>query len=276
MQAGLKLAEITAGPLYRARTKYGAATLLAVQEQNAAAARDVYELAQRLPSTATIDELSVFGYKLNGLLFESSELVVCYKGERVHVLKCLDSKEAARLARFHEVFGGSLVPGVTPYELVTTHSGKRLMFMPKYATALEPVPYLSEGGIEKLWANMQAALSALHSQGFAHMDIKPANICLDGAGEAFLIDLGSVCAFGAHTSSTPAYVPHDVLSRRSSAALDWWMLAMTLAEKACGPEGGLPVGYTPCSATMSELRAHLARFLPDQMWADLQTKLVPV
>lgn len=84
------------------------------------------------------------------------------------------------------------------------------------------------------------------------MDIKPANICLDGAGEAFLIDFGSVCAFGAHTSSTPAYVPHYVLSRRSSAALDWWMLAMTLAEKACGPEGGLPVG--PCSegVTMSE------------------------
>jgi hypothetical protein len=31
-----------------------------------------------------------------------SELTVCFKGEHVHLLKCLDPKEAARIAIFSE------------------------------------------------------------------------------------------------------------------------------------------------------------------------------
>lgn len=51
------------------------------------------------------------------------------------------------------------------------------------------------------------------------------------------------------------------------------MLAMTLAEKACGSGQGLEVGGTS-HATKNELRTHLASHLSPAVWAALEPKLV--
>jgi serine/threonine protein kinase len=50
-----------------------------------------------------------------------------------------------------------------------------------------------------LWENVSAALTDLHRLGFAHGDIKPANLGFDAGGAFFLIDLDSAARFGAAT-----------------------------------------------------------------------------
>ncbi len=142
--------------------------------------------------------------------------------------------------------------------------------MPKFATTLEPIAHVDAQDSQALWRDMRQALEALHGLGFAHMDVKPANICFNAASEAVLIDLGSICPFGDRSSSTPAYCPTD-LDGRASPARDWWMLAMTLAEKCCGVGHSLAVarrGYTK-----AEVRAHLAAYLDPEIWQELQTRL---
>lgn len=186
----------------------------------------------------------------------------------------LDYDEAVRARIFHDALAGEHVPHVTPYELIETAKGKNYMIMPKFATTLEPLPFLSSDGVAMLWAHVQEALEGLHARGFAHADVKPAKICLtEDGGSVFLIDLGSMARMGERTSSTAPYVPLDVPRGRASAALDWWMLAMTLAEKACGSGQGLEVGGTS-HATMNELRTHLASHLSPAVWAALEPKLV--
>jgi hypothetical protein len=69
-----------------------------------------------------------------------------------------------------------------------------------------------------------------------------------------------------------AYVPRDMKRGRSSAALDWWMLAATLAEKACGSEHALEVGGAR-QHSVDELREHLAAHLDPAVWAELQPRL---
>ena len=274
VEGGLRRANLSCGALRRARIKYANSILLAAHERNATLAVDVYEAAARLPSTSTQLQLSIAGYRMNGPLFDLSELTICYKGERVYVLKCLDPNEAARIATFCEACASALPLGITPFEIMDSPGHKVVMIMPKFATTLEPVPYLSEDGVLGFWNRVRNALNSLHALGFAHMDVKPSNICFNEAGEMFLIDLGSISRFGEVSSSTDAYVPHDFGSRRAHASLDWWMLAMTLAEKACGTEHGLPVGVGARSATKAELQGHLETYLDRRVWTALEPMLV--
>lgn len=87
---------------------------------------------------------------------------------------------------------------------------------------------------------MKVALDYLHSKGYAHCNVKPANIFLDAKGAFLLGDQGSVTKFGSvlAQSTQASFVPRELLPsegtpQRSSASLDWWMLAVTLLEK-CG------------------------------------------
>ena len=52
-----------------------------------------------------------------------------------------------------------------------------------------------------------------------------------------LVDVGSVARFGEAAATTPPYVAADFSRRHADeqrARADWWLLAMTLAEKAAG------------------------------------------
>ena len=66
------------------------------------------------------------------------------------------------------------------------------------------------------------------------MDVKPSNICIDQEGNFILVDLGSAVEFGISTQSTEAYIPYELNSRKGSAQMDWWMLAATITDRACG------------------------------------------
>ena len=156
------------------------------------------------------------------------------------------------------------------------HGDKNFMLMPRYGASLELLPALSAEDALVLWRSVSGALRGLHSLGFAHMDVKPANICLPGGagrGEFVLIDIGSVARFGEATAATAAYVAADFpgAMRRSSARADWWQLAMTLAEKACGGHC-LDVGMR-APPTMGALAARLRDHLPGAVWRELDAVL---
>ena len=147
------------------------------------------------------------------------------------------------------------------------------MLMPRYGASLEHLPALSGESTRVLWDSIGGALRGLHALGFAHMDVKPANICLAGAQGFVLVDLGSVAPFGDSTATTAPYVAADFpgAMRCSSARADWWQLAMTLAEKACG-EHCLDVGmHAP--PTMAKLSIRLCEHLPAALWRELEPML---
>jgi hypothetical protein len=290
IDSGYPAAHIEASALLRARMKYAHLVTLALMERNPAVARVAYELGERLPSTTTVAALKAAGYQLDGLLCEGSALVVCYKDESVYLLKSLRDDEARRVRAFHEACSSSAaaaaaaagssfppppIPHITPYELLDSEGGrKHFMIMPKFCTALEPLEHLSVGGVTMVWEHMRQALEGLHAVGFAHADVKPANICLrEGGLSAVLVDLGSVARLGEPTSSTTAYVPRDMGRGRARTSLDWWMLAMTLGEKGCGPDHGLAIGSGNVVASRAELRTHLAKHLAPDVWAALEPKL---
>ena len=147
------------------------------------------------------------------------------------------------------------------------------MLMPRYGASLEHLPALSSEGAHVLWQSIFGALRGLHALGFAHMDVKPANICVAGAQGFVLVDLGSVARFGEAIATTAPYVAADFpgAMRRSSALADWWQLAMTLAEKACGGHC-LDVGARAPPA-MAALAARLREHLPAALWRELEPLL---
>jgi len=247
-------------------------------------ARDAYEMAAVLPSLTTVQRFLAQGVMINGPLFEGSPLTLAYKGTQVFVLKPLDKAEARRIDAFELKLGKLSLPHVVPFSLHTSEhkqaegeagQSKRFMLMPKYSSSLEPMARLAEesDGL-RLLAHMEEALTGIHALGFCHMDVKPSNICIAEGGEFILIDLGSVCCMGQESSSTAAYIPSDLGAAHAhpGRGTDWWMLAMSLAEKCCG-DNCISVGSGARSMTTSALRKHLEQHLPQRIWAGLAQHL---
>lgn len=250
----------------RAFQRYGHMVVAAITDDRPDVAREAYLLAEALPSLTTVQQFRVNGYLIDGPIFEGSVLTYCFKDDLVYVLKPLDETELVNVQRLRERLGNATIPGITSFEIHETEK-KRFMIMPKYEYALETLEFISAAGTVRFWQQMHAALSALHSLGLAHNDVKPGNICATAASFV-LVDLGSVQEFGQPPKSTPAYIPHDLRGCRSSKQLDWWMLAMTMAEKCCA-EHGMRVGAGARSATRAEIRVHLERYLPAAVWASV-------
>lgn len=79
--------------------------------------------------------------------------------------------------------------------------------------------------LRRFWEQMKDALHCFHGRGYAHMDVKPANILITANGDFLLADLGSLTTFGNRSESTKAYVPVDLWDGRAliaSASVDWW------------------------------------------------------
>ena len=264
---------IEARHVSRALVRYHGQVTTAIQNWDVTAAVEVYHMAVNLPATYTQAQLFVQGYHLT----EDSlaDLIVCFKGIRPCVLKSLDDPfEHQRVVEFSGALAASnaSVPHLVPFELVDAGGSREVKIkmyqaMPRYPTTLDSMPFLpGEGGVGVFWEQMFAALSGIHALGFAHMDIKPSNVCLSELEMFVLIDLGSVARFGEKTVCTKAYVPRDFDfggtggGVRSSALADWWMLGATLAEKGCG-ENGTHLGFLKVSPTMDALRSHLQKNL---------------
>jgi hypothetical protein len=238
-------------------------------------AADLYADARDLPSVATRADFELSGYFLDGPLYEGSNLTIAFKGLSMFVVKVLDGAEHTRAVELQAAMqppGMQSCRHVVSFQLMDAH-GRRFMVMPHMSTTLAHMPRLDEEGASVLVQHVSEAIRYLHGLGFSHADIKPDNVGLQVPETFVLIDLGSVSRFNARTSVTPAYVPRDFgdsagLARRytSQPALDWWMLGMTLAEKACAPERCIDISGTGRSASRSELAAHLQRHLPAAVW----------
>ena len=256
----------------RAFTRYGAAIVAALAAGGRVeAALDTYRRAESLPSLTTAAEFHLHGVDVDGPLYEGSPVTRCFRSRSEFVLKPLDEAEYRRATALCDALAGNHLPGLTHFELVTSAAGKRFMLMPLAGAALEVLPHLSAEDVLVLWQCTRDALRGLHARGFAHMDVKPANICLS-ARLFVLIDLGSVARFDEPTSTTLPYVPRDFPGkmRCSSALADWWLLAMTFAEKATG----LAVGEVK-PPTMAELADRLLGGLPRGVWDELRAELFP-
>ncbi|MDX1437899.1 MAG: protein kinase, partial [Anaerolineales bacterium] len=104
----------------------------------------------------------------------------------------------------------------------------------------------------KLIDQVAAALGAAHQEGIVHLDIKPANILIDAAGNAYLSDFGIAKDVGADRAlmgagaviGTPDYLsPEQILAENVGPQSDQYSLAAVLFETLTGekPFGDRPV-----------------------------------
>jgi len=200
-------------------------------------AHRTYEDGLALPTTTTEQELNQYaGYKLNGnLITNNDNLIICFKETTPYIMKILTQKEYDNMTTLFK----TLTPNahiVTITELIQTKHKKLFAIMPILPATLECLPSLSVPAALRFWQQMKSALQHLHAIHFSHNDIKPSNICLGNQGEFIIIDLGSVRSFGSSIAgaTTKAYHPKDVDFSFASRHTDWWMLAATFTEKACG------------------------------------------
>ncbi len=87
--------------------------------------------------------------------------------------------------------------------------------------------------LERTAVQVANSLAELHHAGFAHGDVKPANIVLDERG-AFLIDLGLSVPRETHLprGATPRYLPRQAASLGTAQTRDLHALGLVIAELA--------------------------------------------
>jgi serine/threonine protein kinase len=198
-------------------------------------AHRTYEDGLALPTTATEQELDNVGYTLNGnLITNNNNLIICFKETTPYIIKILTQKEYDNMTTLFKILKEPNAHIVTITELIKTKHNKLFAIMPILPATLKCLPSLSTPAALRFWEHMKSALQHLHTIHFSHNDIKPSNICLNNNGEFVIIDLGSARHFGSPIGSTRAYHPKGVDFSLASRHIDWWMLAATFTEKACG------------------------------------------
>ena len=269
----------------RMRRRYGSLVTQALLEQDSTVARDAYEQTEILPQTETEADLMVDGYTVNCNFSSCNDaFIILHQGWNCYLLKSMTNKESTRATELlrsiedlRERNPNLAIPNLTKFELRHIRN-KHFMIMPHYTNTLEILSAITvKAGID-LYNQVALALEFLHGmpEHYNHMDVKPSNICITGNGQLVLIDLGSVVQLGEKSESTRVYVPRDFQPRSpqnptsneyvAEESNDWWMLAMTIAEKVCN----LPVGH---GATLPPLMSELRIMLSDEIWADLIAKL---
>ena len=181
---------------------------------------------------------------------QSAMFFYAFKDCAPHVLKVLtqkhDAKEECKL--WHDVHehtrgaGVYCVP-VTPLDLCGEHAVlyggggadttklRSGILMPRYACTLSNIP----PPMDAHWAlrildRMSVSLRAVHAAGWVHGDVKPSNIFIDFAGDAWLGDYGSsqrITAVDSYTGGTPVFQCSDI-TVQEHARFDRVCLAVTL------------------------------------------------
>ena len=241
---------------------YAAAVNNALIVRDAGLLSVLYDEAELLPYTETAKELSTVGtgYVLDGLLINGNDsLNICFKDGVPYVLKVLNASEYDRVNAWKEATSESREPCSHIVSFDAVHVNKKyFIFMPMYPITLESLPVMDTKVLNRFYRQMHDALCFFHQLEFAHMDFKPANILITGDGDFILADLGSVIRMGQRSESTQAYIPRELQDRErsspiASATVDWWMVAVTVCEKACGYKAG----SGPKSAKKDDIKAML-------------------
>lgn len=259
----------------RAIKRYPGQVTLVITSLDPLLALNIYQDAERLPATYTELELANdFGYQINGnVIRDNDNLIICFKDTTPYILKLLTSHEYNAMQQIKQLLPAHnhIIP---IQELIQAKHGKAFAIMPILPTTLEGLISLSPQSAFRFWKQMKSALEAFHQINFAHGDVKPTNICLTSNGDFVLIDLGSVAQFGSRVTSTAAYHPKiakdsNMKFNIASPALDWWMLAAVVTERACGLDWGGISNPTP-----EKMFLVLSEKVPN-IWSELREKLEP-
>lgn len=152
-------------------------------------------------------------------------------------------EEALLKAEFRRMSGVSHPNLAFPLEL-TNHNGTTALVMEyiegshllEHLRGLEPPQRFEALG--PLLAQLATALEQIHSRGWVHRDVKPANILVTNERRLVLIDYGfveSVAFRGADVTGTLAYLAPEVARRESvTPAADWYAVGLMLFELIAG------------------------------------------
>jgi len=88
------------------------------------------------------------------------------------------------------------------------------ILMPRYACTLSNIPTpMDASWALRVLSRVSTSLRAVHAAGWLHGDVKPSNIFIDFAGDAWLGDYGSSCRISdtdSYTGGTPAFQCSDI------------------------------------------------------------------
>ena len=251
-QAGVESPD---GLLMETISRTPALSILMMTCRTSADALNVLDLASTvLHSHTKAVVLQQAGVVVDGVMpvegVQSAMFFYAFKNCAPHVLKVLtrqqNAKEECKL--WHDVHehtrgaGVYCVP-VTPLDLRGEHTVllagggademplRSAILMPRYACTLSNIPRPMDAcWALRVLARMSASLRAVHAAGWVHGDVKPSNIFIDFAGDAWLGDYGSSCRIAAvdsYTGGTPAFQCSDI-SVQEHARFDRACLAVTL------------------------------------------------
>jgi hypothetical protein len=217
-----------------------------------------------LHSTTKALVQSAAGVVVDGMMpiegVQSAMFFYAFKDCVPHVLKVLTgspqkAKAECQLWRELRTAGGALdgvfcVP-VTLIELRGTHTVtlaggggspthlRAGILMPRYACTLSNIPK----PMDATWAlrvltRMSTSLHAVHAAGWVHGDVKPSNVFIDFAGDAWLGDYGSSCrtsGVALYTGGTPAFQCAEI-TVEEVARFDRACLAVSICSAMGAPQ----------------------------------------
>jgi serine/threonine protein kinase len=143
------------------------------------------------------------------------------------------------------------------------------ILMEKYQSTLARCTIaLTETVLLRFGVQLQTALSVMHSCGYCHMDVKPANIFLE-KGDCFLGDYGASTRFGEKVKEyTVGYYPSDA-GETAEKETDFLLLAVTLMEMFdC-------IKSPPVSMTKAAIKEKVANVENENVKVFLQSLTVP-
>eukprot|EP00759_Apiculatamorpha_spiralis_P054915 PhF_6_TR7063/c1_g1_i11/m.10671 len=147
--------------------------------------------------------------------------------------------------RFHIILRHEHIVPAISYERVRTGGDSfehRLCMKVMHHSLDKEIPIGNEARIRKIIRDVLKGLHHMHSQGYYHNDIKPANIWIDSEGNACIGDLGSITNTTATTPQPvgvttlgPHMAPESLWSGWTPrAANDFWALGITMLQMWSG------------------------------------------
>ena len=257
---------------------------------------NVLELASAVLHSRTKALVRTAGIVVDGVMpvegVQSAMFFYAFKDCVPHVLKVLTRQHSAKAEcqLWHDVCAHAQLDGVfcvpvTVVDLSGEHAVllagggadvtplRAGVLMPRYACTLSNIPK----PMDAPWAlrvlmRMAASMRAVHAAGWVHGDVKPSNIFIDFAGDAWLGDYGSsrrMSDVSSYTGGTPAFQCAEV-GVMELARFDRACLAVTLcsAVGVLQPERAPTVGWPTAS-----LRTALAALADAPLKAALEELL---